>query len=180
MNKTINIFHQDKFKVSFSNIPGLVDINDLSLFDGFVKSVNLPGFSIDIDKTFEFQGYQIQNPSAHKVNTQLGDLSIEFKLCENLRNYSYLWQWLYNIRTGQNVDTEAVRKYVCKNINVSMLDNNNLIVSNFVFKNCFCNTLSDIVLTTGSGDEVTFTSGFSYERLSFEENERYFECKEND
>jgi len=178
MVSSLNILHQDNFKITFSNIPTITNVNDIELFDTYVRRIIIPEFSLEIDRSFENQGFQTLHPIAHKLNSNLPNLLIEFKLVENLKNYSLLWQWMYNLKYGKNIDTSIKSKdYNCKNIIAHILDNNKKEVAQVIFNKCFCSNLSDIDLSAGTSDEMSFTASFSYEQMLFENNESYFNCR---
>jgi hypothetical protein len=171
----INTFHSDKWRLSFVGIPTVINVNDLSLFDNFAKTVTVPDFTIDMDRTFELLGYQIQEPVAHKVNKDLPNLTVEFKLVENLQNYYLLWQWIRNIKYGINVPKNThLKDYNCS-INLEMLNNMKKTIMTFKYTKCFCLSLSSLALTSGTGEEMTFSAEFSHEQILIEPNPNY-EC----
>jgi hypothetical protein len=175
MLSTLSVFHSDKWRLSFSKIPTVTNINDLALFDNFAKSITIPDFTIDMDMTFELLGFQIQEPVAHKINKDLPNLSIEFKLVENFMNYYRLWQWIYNIKTGQNIPKNThLKDYNCS-INLEMLNNMKKTILTFHYTKCFCLSLSSLALTSGTGEEMTFSAEFSHEQVLLEYNPNY-EC----
>ena len=183
MSTSINLFHGDLYRVTFSNVPKVVNVDDLTLFENYVRSVTLPEYALEIDKS-EFMGYQIQHPVAHKANNEMGLLQIEFKLCQSLKNYMYLFRWMQSLRYGASdtsddvvpgVEPPARLDYV-KMLTLSMLDNLKRTTGQFKFKHCFCVALSSLGLVTGTGEEITFTANFSYESITYEEADPQPSC----
>lgn len=163
----INLFHGDRWSIGFSNLPG-VETRDLAMYDRFVKSVVVPDYNIEEIISYGPGGFQIRHQSAPKKNINLSQLQIEFKLNEDLRNYFNLFNWMRNTKYAENVDTAKFRDFSIKAINIELLDNQKRIVAVLTFTKCFLLSLSSISLETGTSDEITFTTNFSYEEINYE------------
>jgi len=162
---TINRFHSDLWQVIFSNIPVIYSQDELDLFSSYVRSVIIPEYGVNFDESV-FKGRKIQHPITPKENIELGLLQIDFKLAENLKNYLYLFDWVYKLRGGINVPSIA-RTWWTEVITVTMLDNQKRTTGYFKFKHAFCNYISPLSLTYGTGEELQFTTNFSYEDIEY-------------
>jgi len=168
MPTSVNPFHQDKWKVSFSNIPSLTGFEKMPLYDLYVKSVVIP--DVNITEHFsDFQQYRIRHPVG-KGNVDLSQLQITFKADENLENYYNLFTWMLNLRYGENINTDLIRKNTIKSIDVILLDNQKRKKGLLTFSNCYLLTLSSLSLDYGVVEEVSFTANFTYEEINLETN----------
>lgn len=163
-----NVAHSDRWRITFSNIPGSL-IKDMRYYDNFVKSVVLPDYNL-MEVKSEFRGYNIRHPVAPKVNEELSQIQIEFKLSEDMWNYLNLFDWMQQIRYGSidSTHNDFFRKYTIKKINIEMLDNQKRVVSIMSFTEAFILSLSSLSLNQGSSDEITFTVNCSYEEVIYE------------
>jgi hypothetical protein len=162
---SINTWHSDLWIINFSNIPTVVDIADLQVFESYVKSISFPEYSVENDEQ-QFNGFKILTPIATKANTNLTLLQIEFKISENFKNYTYLFQWIYNIRHGL-VNTELLRKYWIESININIMDNMKRIIGRFELSHCFISNLSSFGPSYGVAEEVSFMATFNYEKIDW-------------
>lgn len=165
MSTGINLWHNDLWIISFSNIPSVTEPADLAVFDQFVKSVNFPEYSGENENTDQFIGFRAEHPIGHSLNREVGILQVEFKINESFTNYLFLFQWMWNIKFGQGITTELLRDYVCKEINITILDNMKRNQGHFSFTKATCIGLSALPLTYGSGEEITFQANFDYELI---------------
>jgi len=169
-NPQINTFHGTNFVVTISNIPTLEYENELSLYHNFIRSISLPGFSIDMILS-DWRGEQYLNPGSHK-NNELGDVSITFQLTENLMNYFYMAQYIMDMRYEYS-DTNAdggdyrIKMNFIKAIDVDILDNSKRKVANIKFSRCFPTEISNIELDYTNGQEMSFTVTFKFTELNF-------------
>lgn len=166
-----NTFHNDKWVVTFSNIPTVKDMNDMRYYDSYIKSVTLPDYNMEEIYSDGPAGFRIRHPKGGMwKNKDLSQLQIEFKLSEDMLNYLYLFNWMKQLRYGDidSMHNDFFRKYVIKNATLSILDNQKRTIANLSFSNLFLLSLSSMPLTMGSSDEVTFTCNFSYEEISYE------------
>lgn len=164
MSQTINLWHNDLWKLTISNIPSMVKVEDMYLFDNFVKSVNFPEYGIDLIDNNIFIGYRDNQPIAHKLNVDHVLLQIEFKVAENFKNYLYLFEWLQNIRYGQNI-TGKVKDYITKSICLTIFDNMKRSQGYFDFQECNLVNITAIPMAYGTGEEVTFQANFNYNQI---------------
>jgi len=170
--KTINLWHNDKWAINFSNIPTLKSTRDLYMYDNYVKSLTFPEYSMGeiISNTM---GFNIRHPlGGIKANQDLSQINIEFKLLENMANYIYLFEYMRSMRYGQVEDfsseEDMYRKNTIKSINISLLDNQKRIIAIWRFTQAFLLNISSLSLTQGSSDEVTFSCVFSYEEVQYD------------
>jgi hypothetical protein len=169
-NPTVNTFHDSNFKVAISNVPTLEHINELSLYHNFIRSVSLPGFSIDM-LTSDWRGEQSLHPGNHK-NDDLGDITITFKLTEDLMNYFYMAQYIMDMRyeNADNTDDDPkdrMKMNFIKAIDIMILDNSKRRVANIKFSRCFPTNISTLDLDYTNGNEVDFTVTFKFTEIHF-------------
>lgn len=167
-----NLFHNDKWTISFSNLPTLSTIRDMRIYDNFVKSVTMPDYNMG-ELYSDIKGFRIRHPFAGiNANIDLSQLQIEFKLSEDMRNYINLFEWMQALRygkvTGFNSEEEFFRKYTIKSINLNILDNQKRTIAVWRFTEAFLLTLSSLSLNNGTSEEVTFTTNFSYQEIFYE------------
>lgn len=167
-----NLFHGDKWTLSFSNLPSLETIRDMRIYDNFVKSVTFPDYNMG-EIYSDIKGFRIRHQNGGmNANLDLSQIQIEFKLSEDMRNYINLFEWMKALRYGQvtdfNSDEEFFRKYTIKSINLNILDNQKRTIAIWRFTEAFLLSLSSFALVNGSSDEVTFTTNFSYQEIIYQ------------
>ena len=162
-----NTFHNDKWSVSFSNVPTISDVRNMKYYDNYVKSLVLPDYNME-EITSEFRGFTIRHPVGPKANNNLSQIQLEFKVSEDLFNYLNLFQWMQSIKYGDIESSDFLRKYTVKSINLNIMDNQKRDIAVIRFTQAFLLNLSSISLNTGSSDEVVFTANFSYEEVIYE------------
>jgi hypothetical protein len=162
-----NLWHSDKWNVTFSNIPSLTNVRDMRLFDNYVKSVTFPDYNMQ-EIFSDFLGFRIRHPDAPKFNNELTQLTVEFKLSEDMKNYLYLFKFMKDLRYGDaESEEDFVRKANIKSININILDNQKRDIVVWSFTECFLVSLGSLPLVMGASDEVTFTCNFSYEEIKY-------------
>ena len=73
----LNLFHNDKWQISFSNLPSIGAIRDMRIYDNFVKSVVFPDYNMG-EIISNIKGFNIRHPLAGiKANEDLSQLQIE-------------------------------------------------------------------------------------------------------
>jgi hypothetical protein len=170
---TINTQHSDKWSINFSNIPGYIpsnrnNLNNQNIYDLYVKSVSFPSYSIKLTAS-DYKNHKI-NHQISKQNDDFSDLSVTFKLSEGMLNYFYIFRWMRSIREGINIDSEDwFRLNFIKAITIHFLDNEKRPCYKYVYENCFITNLSDLNLTNGEDEQLTFTINLTYEELKVEE-----------
>lgn len=169
MNMFPNTFHSDSWNVTFSNIPSISDMRNMRYYDSYVKSVILPDYNIQEFYSPGNNGFGVRHPVAPKVNDNLSQLQVEFKLSEDMYNYIQLLYWMQQIKYGKidNSHDDYFRKYTIKEICINMLDNQKRKVVDILFTQCFLITLSSLSLEMGNSEEVNFVCNFSYEELKY-------------
>jgi hypothetical protein len=161
-----NTFHSSKWQLTFSNIPTIHDSKNLKYYDNYVKSVTIPDYNV-IETYSDFKGERIRHPMS-RVNEEMSQIQIEFKLSEDLFNYLYMLEWMQRLRYAQEIEADALRKEFIKKINMSILDNEKRTIANLAFTDAFLLNLSSLGLDSGSDEEVTFVCNFSYYEFKFE------------
>ena len=163
-----NVLHGDKWRVTFSNIPSLEDSSEMKYFDNYVKTCNIPSYSMGEILSQLPMGMQIRHPlGGMKRNQDLGDLTMSFNVSEDMYNYLILVSWMQQLRYGQ-IDPrheDFFRKYSIKRVIVSMLDNQKRTVANLTFTNVLLHDVGALDLRYGSTEEVSFTCAFKYEEM---------------
>ncbi|MEM4260967.1 MAG: hypothetical protein QXG00_07035 [Candidatus Woesearchaeota archaeon] len=176
MNINFNTFHSDGWTCSFSNMPSMSGVADMAMFDNFVKSLVLPDYNIEeIDS--QFMGFRVRHPVAPKLNTNLSQLQIEFKLNEDALNYLTLFEFMRQLKYAElsdNFTEDWIRKYTIKSIILNLNDNQKRLIAVIRFTEAFLLSLSSLSLTTGSAEEITFTCNFSYEEILYERKSIYY------
>lgn len=165
-----NVLHGDKWKINFSNIPSLDDMSQMRYFDNYVKSCVLPPYSVGEIISQLPMGFQVRHPlGGMKKNQDLGNLTITFKVSEDMYNYIILFKWIQELRYGQ-IDRDHdgyFREYTTKRLTLSMLDNQKRTVADITFTNVFIAELASLDLQFGSTEEISFTATFSYEEIFY-------------
>jgi len=166
-----NVLHSDKWKITFSNIPSLDDMSEMRYFDNYVKSCTIPNYSMGQIISKHPLGFDIRHPlGGMKINQDLNQINLTFKLSEDMYNYLILFKWIQQLRYGQ-IDPrhdDFFRKYVIKKLVISMLDNQKRTVAELHFTNLFLLDLGSLDLNFGSTDELAFTTSFSYEEILYD------------
>lgn len=163
-----NVFHSDKWNVTFSNIPSLTEMRDMRLFDNYVKSVTFPDYNMN-EIYSDIIGFRIRHPVAPKANEELSQIMIEFKLSEDMKNYLYLFKYMKDLKYGIAIPEQEnfIRKYTVKTININILDNQKRETVIWSFTECFLLSMSSLPLIMGSSEQVTFSCNFSYEEILY-------------
>lgn len=170
-----NLFHSDSWTVTFSNFPSLSGVSDLSMFDLFVKSLTIPEYTLEEIDSY-YQTFKIRHPVAPKANYNLNQISIDFKVTEDLLNYLTVFEYMRQLKYGELSDDyadELIRKYTIKAIILHIMDNQKREIAFMRFTNAFILSLSQLNLTTGTAEELTFTINCSYEELLYERKNIY-------
>ena len=166
-----NVLHSDKWKITFSNIPTLDDMSDMRYFDNYVKSCNIPSYTMGEIISQLPGGMQVRHPlGGMKKNQDLNNVSMTFKVSEDMYNYIVMFKWMQELRYGaiDSSHTDYFRKYNIKRLVVSMLDNEKRPVALVTFTNVFLQNLGELSLTFGSTDELLFSGEFSYEEVYYD------------
>jgi len=167
-----NTLHSDRWQITFSNIPTLKSLRELRLYDNYVKSVTFPEYNMP-EIYSDIKGFRIRHPVAGiKANDDLGQIGIEFKVSEDMKNYANLFLWMQALKYGRSDifkdEAEFFRLNTIKSINLSVLDNQKRPVVNWKFTEAFLLSLSSLTLNMGTSDELTFICNFSYEEIKFD------------
>lgn len=166
---SMNTFHSDKWDVAFSNLPSIEDTRDLAMYDRFVKSIVIPDYNLAEILSYGPDGFMIRHPVGRRVNTDLSQIQIEFKLSEDMLNYLNLFEWIRRIKYHENIpENDFFRNYTIKGININIRDNQKRPIAIMTFTNCFLLSISSLSLETGNSEEITFSTNFSYEELKYD------------
>ncbi len=174
----INFFSQDKFKLALSNVPTLKEsTKDLQfLYENYLKSVAIPEYSLETIQSM-YKGNVINHPISKK-NDGLSDLTLEFKLDENFRNYFNLFEYMQEVRYGDpNIPAASqvrnskdkskylLREYDVDSISILLLDNERITRKILRFDACMITSLGTIALQYGVSEEISFTVGIKYREV---------------
>lgn len=168
---TPNVAHGSKFQIHFSNIPGYkpsnTNLDNMNIFDLYVKDVQFPGLTVEYTPT-DFKNYHINHPIS-KINDDMRELTITLKLSEGMQNYYWFFNWMKGLREGKNLDNkEFFRENYISSTLLTFLDNEKRPKWKYNLTNCFLTDLSPISLEYGSDDEISFTISLIYEDFDFE------------
>ena len=164
-----NLFHGDKFSVVFSNLPSQESFSDFRYFHNYIKTVILPEYSMNIINSY-FQGAINRHPEAPKINIDLAQIQMTFRLSEDMKNYLLLLDLIRQIRYGElenSTEDQLISKYSIKSIDINLLDNHKRQIGIISFLNCFATMISSLALEFGVSDEVLFTVNFSYSEMVY-------------
>jgi len=166
-----NLWHNDLWQISFSNLPSMKSLRDMRIYDNFVKSIVFPDYNMS-EIYSDIKGFRIRHPlGGMKANEDLSQLQIEFKLSEDMINYINLFEWMQGLKYGKVEDfseEDFFRKYTIKSINLNLLDNQKRTIAVWRFTEAFLTSLSSLSLDQGISEEVTFSCSFSYEEIFYE------------
>ena len=171
----INTFHSDSWTCTFSNVPSLSEQSEIAQFDNFVKSFVIPDYNME-EIYSDFKDFRIRHPAAPKINNNLGQVQIEFKLNEDMSNYLTLFEYMRQLKYGElpaSYLDKLIRNYTIKSIILAPTDNQKREVATLRFTEAFLLSLGSLGLTTGSAEELTFTCLFSYQELLYERKSIY-------
>lgn len=166
----INQFSNNKFVVRFSNLVNMTGHElDIHILNNYIKSVNIPNFSIPMLETKYLHERQLHpNPIGAR---DLQTINIEFILDERMANYYLLESWIYFMRYGKscgktNLDGKELLRMDCIDaIEVVSLNNDGKIISKMKFNHAIISDLGNFNLQYGSSDIVTFAATFHYETI---------------
>jgi hypothetical protein len=159
----INTFRSSKWRLTFSNIPSIYDMEDMKHYELYVKSLMFPGYSVD-EMVSDFKNQRIRYPVS-KINDNLQPISIGFKGSEELENYYSLFEFIQQMKYGENVTPEFIRNNTVKSIAIIIMDNEKRDIYKYSFENCFLQSLSSLDLVQGIDEEVTFMTTWIYENI---------------
>lgn len=165
-DSVINKFHQDQFLVEFSNFPDIFPDDDtrkvdLRLFNYFVKNVVIPDASLDTVNVDWMSG--IRNQPISRANDNLPQLTIEFSVDENLRNYYYSYTYIKQMRYGEAPVDDY--KNVINSIFIETLNNEGKKLGRIEFTNCIPASIGSLTLTVADSSELSFPISFIYEEF---------------
>ena len=162
---TINEAQQGKFEIYLSNLPTYEDdfLRDIDLrkFNNFVKSVNVPESSMNLQISKTYGGGRIF--PAPSFNYDMPEFSITYGLDENMSNYWYMFNWIWSNRNARSMNDKTWM--VNSKINEAILcfKNNNGKITNYVnFDECYISNLSSIDFQYGAYEDIRFTVTFKF------------------
>lgn len=159
----LNVSHENKFRVTFSDIPRLNKDKEIdkALFEDFV--INAEYVPIQIDTiTSVFMRHRRHHP-ADKGNQTLDGLAVTFKVTEYRENYLIMRKMVWDILNGERPnDTQNLVDYVFKFINCEFLDNNKRVISRTFHEDCLPTNISGLTMTNQTSEEQEFTVTFVF------------------
>ena len=115
-------------------------------------------------------------------NIQYGNLEVEFLVDEDLRNYMELHNWIRALGTPQSMAERTAwnTKYQglpsedarVSDATLQVLNNNNIVNFDVVFKNLFPTSLSTIQFDVTQSDNEFFTATASFDYMLYEIRDR--------
>jgi len=164
---TPNFFNTTKWRLEFSNIPTITNLNNMKLYNDYVRNCTIPEFALDND--YSNYGTVIYKRPITKVNENLGNLDIEFKCSEDLENYTNLFQYIQYLKYGEDLPEDVIVDNVIKNISIVILDNQNRDKKIIYFTNVYLSSISSLNLLYGEEIEVTFTASFFFQEMKIKD-----------
>jgi hypothetical protein len=160
----INTWRDDKWRLAISNLPSSTNVHDLFYFENFISQVTFPDYDL-MTQASEFNGYKVFWPAVPDINRNLSQLQLTFKLDEGFNNYLLLFKYIQNLRNGQAMTDDIIRKNTIHSISIIFLDLQKRPIEIMKFLECFVVSISTLSLTFGSGREVDFTVNILYHEL---------------
>jgi hypothetical protein len=168
-----NTFHSDNFQVIFSNIPQPIEDTEkikIGVLNNYVKMVTLPDYNLETIKS-DFFNMSRSNPSS-RYNSELSQLTIEFKLDEDMDNYFCLHKWMNELRKGNPTkDNTLLHESNISSIQFILKDNQKRNRKIMTFKECVLISLGSLPLEFGTAQEVLFTTTFEYHDFIMEKSD---------
>ena len=170
----VNPFHQDSFKVAFSNFPVIVETEtmsglnnpiDMRIFDYYVKNVTIPDQSLETTQLPFLNRIQLQPIS--RGNDNLNAVTVEFKVDNAFRNYYLFYTYIRQMRTAEP-DVEVFYKNVIHEMFIDAHANDGEKMVRLKFVNLFPVSTGTLILESGESGELTFTVSFVYEEFKVE------------
>ena len=171
-----NTFKGDKFSVIFSGLPSVKNFNDFRYFQNYIKTVTIPEYNMNLINSF-FEGTITRHPEAPRINIDLAQIQMTFRLSEDMKNYLLILDWMRQLKYGalenpsesfdQRTTDTLISKYTIKSIDLNLLDNHKRQIATISFLNCFATMVSSLNLEFGISDEVNFSVNFSYSEMVY-------------
>ena len=171
----LNTFHQDNFKVAFSNFPIVNDLKDLigtdkpvdmRIFDYNVKNITIPEQSLQVTELSMLNRVQLQPIS--RANDNLPAVTVEFKVDNTFLNYFLIYTYIRQMRAGLIKLDKPYYKNVIHEMFVDGFTNSGVHVSRLKFINLFPVSSGSLVLESGTAEYLTFPVAFNYEEFKVE------------
>ena len=162
---TLNNATQGMWQVSLSNLPfdtsNLFKDIDIRRFNNFVKATSFPESILNLQQSHTARESRLfVMPS---FNKELPEFTVTYGLDENMSNYWYLFNWLWNGRNASSMNTN--KWLVDAKINEATLqfkDNNGRCKNFITFTDCYVSNLSGMDFMYGAFDDLTFTVTFKF------------------
>jgi len=161
-----NTFRNSEFVLSISNFPGISDHDSFKYFDNYIRGVEIPDLTLDTVESVLLD-YTINHPISQR-NNSYSELTVNFKLSENLMNYFFATRYIQNVRNGINESkdlTDQMAGNLIHKISVSVKDNQKRTIANIDYINSIVTNLSGLSLTYGEDTEIEFGITFKYENI---------------
>jgi hypothetical protein len=165
-----NTFHSGGWKLTISNLPTMLKVSDMKFFDNYCKSVVLPDYnSLEYQASYP-EGITERHPM-NRVNEDLTQLQIDFKVSEDFDNYLAFFNWMLSLRYRTDIDIrkdDRLWKNVIDRISISLLNNQKNEIARIYYTEARLVYLSSIALDYGSDREIIFTTNFSFREVGYE------------
>lgn len=168
---TVNDLTQGKFEIILSNLPyddsDLIRDMDLRKFNNFVKSASIPSSTLMLGTSNTYGGKVIHPMPT--FNQEMPEFTITYGLDENMSNYWYMFNWIWQIRNAKSIGSNKWLKQ--SKINEAILcgkDNNGTTRNYIRFLDCYVSNLSGIDFSYGSYENLRFTVTYQFNGLQIE------------
>lgn len=173
----INFLSQFGFKLVIARLPEV---------EYFIQRINLPGLVLPPAT----RATPFASPLAYPGDVQFNDLTISFKVDEDLKNYMSIWNWMiqlgfpqnfnqYKQIANKNKELESFEEgSVTSNIRLEILNNKHIPTFEVEFTSCWPTNLTD--LNFGSTDPtvqyLTTDVTFKYHYYTIRPNSEELPC----
>ena len=171
----LNTFHQDNFKVAFSNFPIINDFKnlvgmdqpvDMRIFDYNVKNITIPTQSLETTEISFLNRVQLQPIS--RGNDNLQSVTVEFKVDNTFLNYFLIYTYIRQMRCGLIKLDRPYYKNVIHEMFVDGFTNLGVHTVRLKFINLIPISTGSLILESGASGDLTFAVSFNYEEFQVE------------
>lgn len=165
---TINNLAQGKFEIILSNLPyddnDFIRDMDLRKYNNFVKSITFPDSILNLE-TSNTHGGKVIRPIP-SFNKELPEFTVTYGLDENMSNYWYLFNWIWQMRNANSMGGNKWLKDSKINEAILCAKDNNGTTRNYIsFLDCYISNLSGIDFNYGNYENLRFTVTYKFNGL---------------
>lgn len=156
-----NFLSSNGYRFHIENIPNV---------NFFVQAINIPGKKIDI----ALQSTPYLNIPLAGNKIRYNDLTVTFKVDEDLQNFMEIYEWLDALAHTENFD--LTKQFIDDNGSlysdalITLMDNNKNANIRIRVKRVFPISISDIIFSSTNSDEahIVATATFKYQNIEME------------